>query len=555
MFSDHGCALDVRTAALIRDISGGLPLFVRDSARLTKRFYSGDSSRFAHAVAAGTHATSTSQEVILGQVLARLSPASRVSAALLSITDVELHHDECLRFVAEATGEASASVALGIRELADWGVVQRYFTGSLSLHDAFRVSATALQQQLPHTVVDQGRRSLARVLRASFGRGTLDRLMMFFKLAPLIGESDSLVDISNSLGEYLQERGMTDELVRILDDASDAADVEPDNRFWAYDTVTFWKMRDSPLEEMAARVRRLETLHAAVSDPTPASRRSLLLKQLLLAGRRGDASAVRARYRDLHRIPGASPELLRVQRYDYAVGLSQSGCLHEARIVLEANAREYSLKFDLHPDDLFQASVSSLAEKLGTKKDEYEELKRFADTLALQARILVELRFAPGLLHMWAHKLYVLAHALTSAVTAGMEVVDEMLTLLNDAPAARQFMEDVLLPAVAEFRLLGHVLDVRATYAVVLAYCGAIDEARQTIQSLSTFRVSPSMRSQLDNQQALIERIARGEVRMTPNETPPLPPPAISPGLQPDRNAPCVCGSELKFKRCCGRLR
>ena len=555
IFQDHGCALDVSTAAHIRDLSAGLPLFVTDSARLTQRYYGRDPKRFVEAVVTATHVTSTSQEIILGQVLARLSPASRISAALLSISDVTLEHDECLRFIADSTGETPPSVASGLRELFAWGIVQHYFTGSLGLHDAFRPSASTLRQNLPTAVLDTGRRSLASVLRASFGRGEFDRLMMFFKLAPLIGESDSLVDIANSLSEYIQERGRADELVRTLDDASESPDVEPVNRFWAYDTVTFWKMRDSPPEELATRVSRLATLYGAIPDPSSSSRRSLLLKQMLLAARRRDTPEVRARYRELSRIPGATPELLRVQRYDYAVGLCHCDQLPEARIVAEALAAEYFRTLNLTPDDLFQASVSNLAQKLGSKKDEYEEIKRFADTLALQANILAALQFAPGLLHIWAHKLYVLAHALTSAVAAGMAVVDEMLELLNDAPAARQFMENVLLPAVADFRLLGHVLDVRATYAVVLAYCGELTEARQIIGALSAFQSSPTMDRQLAKQRDLIEGIANGTERLLPTPRLPLAPPALPPALQPARNAPCACGSGLKYKRCCGRLR
>ena len=553
VFSDHGCAVNVTTANLIREMSGGLPLFVKDAARLTQLFYSADANRFLSEVLTGTHAKSTGQETILRHVVDRLSATSRMSTALLSIPEINLDHNECIRFLAEATTQQPASVAAGLRELTDWGIIQQYFTGSLSLHDAFRLSASALRLEVPPAVVDQARRSLASTLRASFPTADFDRLIMFVKLAPLIGESDTLVDITNSLSEYIQERGKEDALIRALEDASESADVDPIDRFWAYDTVTFWTMRDSPTDDVTRRVHQLQTLYDALPKPSVAPRRSLLMKQMLLAGRERDARQVCNRYRELSRLPGTSPQIARVQRYDYAVSLFHCNCNREARIVVETVATDYFREFALTPIDLFQTSVPRLAEKLGTKSQEYEELKRFADTLALQARILIELQFTSGLLRIWAHKLYALGQAPTSAVTVGLDVVDEMLDLLNDAPAARQFMENVLLPAVTTFGLLGHLLNVRATYAVVLAYCGEFTEAGKIMRSLLAFQSSPRMTAQLNNQQSLIDRIAQGKVRLTPGARLPLPIPALPPALRPGRNAACVCGSGLKLKRCCGR--
>ena len=205
------------------------------------------------------------------------------------------------------------------------------------------------------------------------------------------------------------------------------------------------------------------------------------------------------------------------------------------------------------PNDLFGTSITRLADMLGDQREEYEELKRFADTLDLQARVRLALDLAPELLKMWAHKLYVLAHAPTSAVTVGLDVVDDLLTLLNDAAEARNFLENALLPVVEAFGLLGHLLDVRAQYAVVLAYCGEIAEARALMAKLAAFQVSSDTRAQLDNQRALVESIARGETRLMPSERPRLPGPALPAALRPPRNALCVCGSGLKFKRCCGR--
>ena len=135
VFSAHGCPLDVPTAAAIREISAGLPLFVKDAARLTERTYRGDPQGFVAAVRAGTHTQTTGQEVILSEVMRALSPSAQVAAALLSLSEVQLGHEECLQFVADATGDQSSTVAAWCRELVDWGVAQRYFDGSITLHE------------------------------------------------------------------------------------------------------------------------------------------------------------------------------------------------------------------------------------------------------------------------------------------------------------------------------------------------------------------------------------------------------------------------------------
>ena len=102
------------------------------------------------------------------------------------------------------------------------------------------------------------------------------------------------------------------------------------------------------------------------------------------------------------------------------------------------------------------------------------------------------------------------------------------------------------------------MVPVQAQYAVVLAYMREFDKARAIFDQLEHFRgASPERDAELKNQRELIDAIEQGVVRLR------MPPPgpgytsliqAIERSLATRRrNDTCVCGSSLKFKKCCGR--
>lgn len=129
---------------------------------------------------------------------------------------------------------------------------------------------------------------------------------------------------------------------------------------------------------------------------------------------------------------------------------------------------------------------------------------------------------------------------------------------MGDLLEARGFMEQTLIPTVADLRLTEYLVPVRAQYAVILAYDGEIEQARAEITTLRSFRAtSPHAQAELQNQAGLIEAIAAGKVRARPRRE--LPPalatlqfPPVSRTIKVGRNDPCPCGSGRKFKKCCG---
>jgi hypothetical protein len=86
-----------------------------------------------------------------------------------------------------------------------------------------------------------------------------------------------------------------------------------------------------------------------------------------------------------------------------------------------------------------------------------------------------------------AGQLYIHAQAGRSAVATGQEAVDDFLVLMADPIGARQTMEHIVLPALAEFQLADMIIPVRSHYAIVLAWCGQIGEARREMRALSEY--------------------------------------------------------------------
>ena len=88
------------------------------------------------------------------------------------------------------------------------------------------------------------------------------------------------------------------------------------------------------------------------------------------------------------------------------------------------------------------------------------------------------------------------------------DVVDQLLAI-GHLPDARQFIEGTL-PVFSKGLALDLFVPVYSQYAVVLAYCGEIDHARQTMAELEPFlEKSPHWQDEVENQKQLIERIAK----------------------------------------------
>ena len=329
------------------------------------------------------------------------------------------------------------------------------------------------------------------------------------------------------------------------------------DRFWAMDALAFWDLQKGDYKSVAKRLPQMEDLLLKIENGKKEIL-ALSMKKMLLSSKQGDLSTAKGIFSEAYKI--FDEELYRrILRYNFAVILYDAGSFLEAAEEAYKLAMEYYETLGLDFEDVFATNPEEVLAKITDIGEQQDDLKHLADSLDLYAKASNAQGKNAGLARLHAHKFYVVANAVQSAVRVGQDVVDEHLGILHDAEAARHFIEDALLPVIQTYKLFDYIVPVRAQYAVVLAYCGKIDKANAEMRSLAPFiEALPDVRQkEFENQIELIKKIQQGTVRLGPKlplqktfEKAPVPNRAKR---KIGRNEPCPCGSGKKYKKCCGR--
>lgn len=543
-FESAHAPVDPATANRVRQLTGGVPRFVSNAAALTGRFYFGNAAAFCQAVESSANTTRTAQELILRETFTRLSADAQLAVALMSLARFPLSENECFDFLSAHETFRSAALAAGaIRELRDWGVVERLMSGALVTHDAFIVMAAALFDTLDGEVKVTAKRKLAAVVEKSVGPGQISRLMVYCRLLPQIGRVEVLADIASSLSEHIHEQGRSADLEMVLEDVLVSSEVAPLDKFMVADTLALWEFHQPEKTGFVRLVQVMERL-AKENDLGADTPSRLAMKQMLVASLNHETTGIRL-YSAKSLELADSPMLRRIALYNTATAWYMADEPEETLEITEKLIAEYYDVLHLTDKKVIAVSAKALSDQLDADFDTMDELKRLADTLDLQARALNELGVGSGLCRLHAMKFYQIAHVPMSLMKVGQEVVDEFIGMLGDPWEARRVIETMLLPIVQEYRLVDYVVPVRAQYAVVLAYCGEVEPARRLIRELEAFAVSDFRRRELENQTGLIEKIAVGRTFIG-RPTIEVSAPRVG------RNERCPCGSGKKYKKCHG---
>lgn len=553
IFSAEGAAIDVEEGLGILALTGGLPLYVANAARLASSHHGGDASALVAAIREQTLAVDTAQALILERSFAALSDRARDAAGWLGMCDVPISDEEAMAFLGDLGEPGQRAAAL--RELRRASMIVAT-PGGLSLHDALRPLAAAHASGFAADRVTGALIILHLMLMQSLSRASnIPRLTFMVRLLPRVGQTDALVDLATS--EMFYEQGNHAILFDTLTAAAEDETASPRDRFWAMDAVAYWQSRDGgdPDRDIVARMVALVDAHPEFEDR---ERLNLIFKQLVLAGSDGDRKAIDRLSEAARRLVKGKDEESRLFRYNRAVALYRAGALDAVRTTLEPLIDDLFKLLGFPEHRLVGANGPGLLALLEGVED-VDDIKRTADALSLWCAVVTRSGHAPGLRRIQAAKLFYSTRAARSAVTTAMEAADDFLTFMGDAMVARQTIEQHVLPVVHEFGLTDMTLSARGQYAVVLAWRGDFEAADREVALLRNFGGEPERRAEFARQAELIEDIRSGREILTPLPNQQLglhlvrQPNLIGRGTRDD--APCPCGSGRKYKRCHGQRR
>lgn len=510
---EAGCFANPATCEELRTLTAGLPLFVRDVCKLAALSFGGDLAAANESVKARLHERTTFQDSVVGEVLGHLGRETASAATLLSLSSIALHRKVALEIVASALATNIERIADHFRELVDWGILQNSADSRVELHEAFRSSLSSKLGDLLPDVVSRAREALLRALLRDLQGGGIEQYLLLARLFLDTNRSNELIDMATSSAERVREHGAEGAMRELVERAAVSPKLTAENQFWALDTLAFWDLADDELDSAQRNVEAMTTL----VQKEKLSQRALgayAIKLLLVAARRRDRKGLREAMTRCKKMD-LDDESWRIARYNYAVGLHFCGEHERAVQICSKLGIEYFDVIGIEPRDVLFANLPELASKIGDLVQKGDDLKRLADCLDLQAKALLASGQESRFCRIHAHKFYLLAEALSSAVRVGQDFVDECLRVRSDPEGARMFLENALLPVIQGRQLLDYLVPVSCQYAVVLAYCGEGKAARHTLSEIARFIV-PGSRQEAEylGQCDLVEGIATGRVTL-----------------------------------------
>lgn len=552
---DWECRGDAVTMGRLKTLTAGMPLFVRSAATIAREDYDGRIDQMCDAVDALTNLTQTAQEVILAKVFDAFPLAARQTIAVLSLSDIGLLPAEVKKLLGASLEMDEQAVAAVIRTLRTAGVVEIYGNKEIRLHDAIRVVGSQHFSGIPAEVASRARNALRELMVESVERDrSTARFSQYTRLLLATGEIKMLVALIGE--EMFHEMGVATEIWHGLEGLVVKDGSDPEQQYWTLDGLVFSDMKLGHMDRVAPRLNAMERLiDSGVLGEDEVQ--SFMMKRMLYLAHLGDATGVERAIGDLDSRLLNKPVHRRVFLYNAAAALYGLGRNKSAMRVVEQVIDETFTVLGIRPEQVFRVKQAELWELINKPGLDQGDIKRLADALELKAMVAGKLHLPAPFARIHAMKFYSISGAIDSLIRVGQDVADEFVAR-RQFVGAREVLEQHVLPAVVKNQLLNRHLDVRAQYAVVLAYCGLYSEAEREMERLQAYAagLAPEARRTLASQCQLIAKIKANPIPHWHSEERPLAIERSEPiysGVKIGRNEPCSCGSGKKFKKCgCG---
>ena len=498
-----GCHGNYEHYERLLKLTGGLPLYVQNALKIAAQSYDGSVEGVCAAIEARTHVVETAQELILADVFEAFDETEKRAIAALSLSDVPLTQAEASEVLKRSFDLDPAAAAGAFRKLRSSGTIQVFGVDRFKIHDAMCPLGRVYLNGAGADRVQKAREAIRDLLMAGLTKeNNRQRVFLLLRMFVALGNIKPLVEMATD--ELFHEMGYMQEISDYLVQASTAEAVSAEDRFWALDGLVFAHFKDGAEAQTEARLDRMDAL-VRENKLGLSERLAVGMKRMLFAARSKDAGSVKEIMEELSRILPQTPQHLRVAKYNYAHALYELGMMAECTVCTLDLITEYYDQLGLTIGDVMAKNPDAIFPLLKEGESHTDELKHLADALDLQSKAVKAMGNFPGLAPIHAMKFYSMAHSLESFVRVGQDLVDDFIGR-NDYIGARDVIERNLMPTIVGLKLAGRVIPVRSQYAVVLAYCGAIDDAEAEMARLAPYESGLDAKGQceLQDQRALI---------------------------------------------------
>lgn len=503
-----GCRGDYSTYERLLKLTGALPLYTQNALKIAAENYNGEVARLCAAIEERTHIVETAQELILADVFEAYNDDERHAVAALSVSDVPLNQSEASDVLKATFGLEKPAAAAVFRRLRLSGTIQIFGVDRFKVHDAIRPLGRAHLDVCGAEVIRKAQRAIRDLLMVALPRDhDRQRVFLLLRMLVALGNIKPLVEMATD--EIFHELGYMDEISEYLNQVAASDEFSAEDRFWALDGLVFAHFKKGDDANIRSKLDRMDDL-VRRNGLGLSERLAVGMKRMIFAARAKDVATVKATMTDLSRLLPQTPQHLRVAKYNYAHALFELGMMDDCVTATLDLIVEYYDLLGLTLGDVMGKNPDKIFPLLKGDPSHTDDLKHLADSLDLQAKAIKAMGNNPGLAHVHALKFYSMAHSLDSFVRVGQELVDDFVER-HDYTGARDVIERNLMPTILSLKLAGRVIPIRGQYAVVLAYCGAFEEAEAEMARLLPYEsgLDPRGRKQLQDQRALIAELKR----------------------------------------------
>lgn len=565
---DADCTADAAVCQRLIDLTGGLPLYVLSALSIARADYGGDLRKFCEELAGSAHTQELAQEVILGHVFDDLPDAAEEVANSLSLCDAPITREEAAAYVAGIGGPTNGAFFSALRLLLRRGLLQIFSGDKIKIHDAARVVGKDRINLLGSEQLKRHRSALHKLIQASLIEDwTPAKLSLFLRLSGEVGRLDMLVEMATD--ELFHEMGVWPEIEAFLERGASDLTLPPDLRIQALDGLALAGLKAGSDKTKMWLDQMDELIEQHGLDNEEVLR--VEMKRMNFLAQNGDRAGAEHSIATLaEKVKNMPPGHRRVYEYNAAAAELALGDSASALARIQPLIKEYYKLIGLKPEAVMGRNAPDLRPLIRGEPFQVDDIKHLGDSLDVLARALdMEGKFSP-LARIHALKFYDLARMPDSMFRVGQDLVDQFVKK-HDFDGALNFMENILLPQIQQWKLADYLIPLRSQYAVVLAYCGRFDEAETEMDRLRAYEsgLADVGRNELDTQRNLIARLRKsgppkkwspppGLLESLANRFPieaQIESESASPATfkKVGRNAPCPCGSGKKFKKCHGQ--